>query len=84
MSPLALGDRAEDTVTGYRGIVVAFSQHLAGCDRVTLQAPAQKDGTIPEAHNVDVLTVQLVAKAVVTRRQQAEKPGGPPTRARRG
>jgi hypothetical protein len=83
-----LGDIGEDMITGYRGVCVTFSKHITGCDRITLQAPTDKDGKIPDAYGFDVTTVKLVKKNAVTPigrdieplPEVERKPGGPPTR----
>lgn len=41
---IELGDVAKDTITGFEGVVVARTQWLIGCDRLTLQPQKLKDG----------------------------------------
>jgi hypothetical protein len=85
-----LGDLAEDMITKYRGVVIAITKHLTGCDRFHLQSQDIKDGKIPDAYGFDITTVKLITKGVVkpVERQPVkftpeEKPGGPPTRLAR-
>lgn len=86
---IQIGDLAEDTITKYRGVVVAFTKHITGCDRFTLQSQEIKDGKIPDAYNFDCSTCVLIEKAVVkvpdTVKNVAPeiKPGGPATRGSR-
>lgn len=37
MKPIALGDTARDTITGFTGVVICIAQWLYGCRRLTLQ-----------------------------------------------
>lgn len=60
-----LGDRAKDLISGFEGIVVAVTDWLYGCRRITL-APEKldKDGKLVEAHTFDdaqLLVLQLGA-----------------------
>jgi hypothetical protein len=48
-----LGDLARDTVTGFTGIVVATTDWLANCRRLTLQPRELKDGKPIEALTFD-------------------------------
>ena len=70
-----LGDEVKDTVTGLKGIAVARTQWLHGCDRIGVQPKARKDGTIPDALNVDEPQLVLVKKKVV--KKGTKKTGGP-------
>jgi len=49
-----LGDIAEDIVTGFKGTVVAVTNWLNGCQRVTLQPNELKDGKPVESYTFDV------------------------------
>ena len=85
---IELGDLAEDTITKYRGVVVAFSKHITGCDRFTLQSQDIKDGKIPDAYTFDVTTVRLVERGVavaprVPLPEPVRRAGGPPARVNR-
>lgn len=88
---IELGDMAKDTITGYIGVVVAFTKHITGCDRFILQAQlTEKDNSkLPDSYGFDVTTVELVKKAVVKvdpevrQVKPVKRPGGPPTKAER-
>ena len=41
---ISLGDEARDAITGYTGVVIAVTNWLYGCRRLTLQARELKDG----------------------------------------
>lgn len=75
-----LGDLAKDRITGYTGIVVAVTDWLNKCRRITLQARALKDGKPVESATFDETDVVLVkADALSTTKKRST--GGPPTRA---
>ncbi len=57
---IKLGDLARDTITGYRGIVVARTEWLNGCWRYTLQARELKDGKPIDSQVFDVEQLELV------------------------
>lgn len=57
MDPIKLGDRYKDPITGYEGIAVGRTEYLYGCARIGLQAPINKDGSIPEWQWFDELQV---------------------------
>ncbi|MEO0385075.1 MAG: hypothetical protein AAF234_16130 [Pseudomonadota bacterium] len=60
-----LGDKAKDAVTGFKGIIVAISEHISGCRTVGLQPKTGKDGTIPECQWFDVERVKVLKPAAV-------------------
>lgn len=60
MSKINLGDVARDTITEFEGTVVARTQWLTGCDRITLQPKVKKDGSVPESITFDEPTCELV------------------------
>lgn len=86
-----LGDDAKDEISGFRGIVVARTEWLNGCARVTLQPRKLKpDGTMQLNETFDEMQITLVkAGAVKAPKPEPEAPqhrrtGGPrpePTRA---
>lgn len=49
MGKVELGHEYKDRVTGFKGIAVAKTKHLNGCDRVAIQAKVNKEGDIGEA-----------------------------------
>ncbi|MDE2101116.1 MAG: hypothetical protein KGL39_27965 [Patescibacteria group bacterium] len=79
-TPIELGSEVEDTVTGYRGIAVARSVFLAGCVRVEVQAPVDKDGKVPDGRWFDEALLSEVAPS-----NQEPQPvtGGPRREAKR-
>jgi hypothetical protein len=41
---IALGKKAKDKITGFEGVVMARTEYLTGCARVSLQSEELKDG----------------------------------------
>jgi hypothetical protein len=82
---VTLGDDAKDTITGLTGVVVAITDWLAGCQRITIQPRELKDGKPVENSTFDVEQVEVV-KSVRQRVTDAAGrwtggPHDPPTRA---
>ena len=77
-----LGDKARDSISWFEGIVIAITNWLNGCQRITIGPQALHDGKPIESHTFDAEQVVLVTAAP----QKAMVPtGGPsiaPTRAR--
>jgi hypothetical protein len=77
---ISLGDRAKDSITGFEGIVVARTEWLSGCDRLTLQPEKlDKEGGVKLTQTFDE-TQLIVTKAGAVkpmRVSSVEKPGGP-------
>lgn len=59
---IELGDKVKDTITGYKGIVVAFTTWLNKCRRLTVQSEELKDGKPIDAHVFDIEQLELVKK----------------------
>ncbi len=77
---IQLGDIAKDSVSGFRGVVVATTQWLNGCDRITIQPQELYNGQPIEGHTFDALQVELVEKK--GHRSKADT-GGPRPELRR-
>lgn len=65
MSKISLGDRVKDKVSGFQGVAVARHTYLAGCDRISIQPPVDKDGKLPDSMTFDEPHLELVEPAVV-------------------
>lgn len=84
---IKMGAPVVDVVTGFKGIVSAYSKFMTGCDQVAIKTrDLDKDGKIKDSIWVDVTRVRvlgepdeeiaaIVAGKMVTGEQ--EKPGGP-------
>ena len=70
-----LGDQVRDRVTGYTGIVIAFTQWLNGCNRVTVQAQELKDGKPVDCQAFDVEQMEVLKANAL---DLSQKPSGGP------
>jgi len=70
---IELGDEVKDTVTGFKGTVVALHHYLFGCTRVSVQPLAEKD--FKEAVAFDLPSLVLVKKKKVAKGDNTT--GGP-------
>lgn len=60
-----LGDTVKDKLTGLKGVVIARTQWLHGCTRITIQPPGlTKEGVARETYVVDEPQLTLVKAAV--------------------
>lgn len=59
-----LGCLAQDSITGFTGVVVAITEWLNGCRRITIQPKELKDGKPIDGHTFDAEQVELVCPAV--------------------
>lgn len=41
---ITLGTTMKDKITGFKGVAVAYTQYITGCNQVLLQPPVKKDG----------------------------------------
>lgn len=73
----ALGDVVEDTVTAFRGVVVAKTRWLNGCIRITVQPQELKDGKPIDALGFDVEQLELVRRKAAKAKPLAQATGGP-------
>lgn len=85
--PIKLGDKARDNITGFEGVVIARTQWLHGCDRLTIQPDRlDKDGKTIDACSFDEQQVELIEdRPVKVSAQASARPGGPrrdPSRGR--
>jgi hypothetical protein len=71
---IQLGDTARDTISGFKGVVVASTTWLNGCLRLTLQPQTMKDGKPADTATFDVEQLELVKAAA---RPAARPSGGP-------
>ena len=80
---IKLGDVAKDTISGFEGVVVARTEWLNGCVRVSVQPKKlQESGKPVEYETFDVTQLAMVEAGP---RHEPKTTGGPrpaPTRAR--
>lgn len=79
---IKLGDTASDTITGFEGVVVARTEWLNGCIRITIQPRELKDGKPIESHTFDVQQVALVQAKPRAIEKRSGGPQPEPTRAK--
>lgn len=60
MKQIALGDQVKDTITGFDGIVVAITNWLNGCRRITIQPKALHEGKPIESQTFDENQLSVV------------------------
>jgi hypothetical protein len=88
MMKIAMGSVVKDVVTGFEGIISAYTFHLTGCDVVAIKKrELDKDGKVPEPLWVDIHRVEVlgpppaeIAKIIegqTPHGEKAEKTGGP-------
>ena len=77
---LKTGDKVRDTVTGLEGTVVAITEWLNGCIRVTVQPPVVKDGKPVDATTFDIQQLELTADSAPRVLQRTGGPYPEPTR----
>jgi len=57
---ITLGDDAKDTITGLSGVVVAITDWLHGCQRITIQPRELKDGKPVDNCTFDVEQIEVL------------------------
>ena len=80
---ITLGSTARDTISGFKGTVIAITTWLNGCVRITIAPHELKDGKRIESDTFDVQQIEVV-EAVPEPAEPAKRPGGPtmhPTRS---
>ena len=60
-----IGDLVKDRVTGFTGIVTAYTKFLSGCDRVGVQPRDLKEGGIRMSEAFDILQLEILEKGAV-------------------
>lgn len=80
------GDQVTDPITGFKGTVIAITQWMYGCRRVTIQPKGlNKDGEVFEAQQFDEpqLKVTKAAKTLAAVKKKRATKGGPRPQERR-
>ncbi len=77
MKSIKLGDMVKDTVTGYKGTVVATSDYIHGCRRLCIQAKAKKDGTFVDGIWFDEPRLVYTGKLKIKITSDKSNNGGP-------
>lgn len=77
MNEINLGDTAQDTVTGFKGTVVAIVTWIHGCRRMILQPKVGKDGKLPENQTFDEPGLKLIKRKAKPKAKRGGTTGGP-------
>lgn len=77
---VTLGDEAKDTITGLTGVVVAITDWLNGCERISIQPRELKDGRPVETCTFDVEQVAIIKSVGPAAVQKTGGPHEAPTR----
>ena len=80
MKTIPLGSLARDTITGYTGIVVARTEWLNGCHRISIQSRELKDGIPVEIGCFDIQQIEVLEKKPAKAAQPIGGPKPSPTR----
>lgn len=73
--PVSLGSKARDKITGLTGIVIARTEWLNGCRRITIQPQELKDGKPIDSCCFDEQQIEVLEES--TMMAPATQPGGP-------
>jgi hypothetical protein len=72
-----LGMKAEDKITGFKGIIIAKVDYLFGCSQYGIMAKVGKDGKSGECNYYDIGRVKITGKGVAPASVQlVQDPGG--------
>lgn len=77
---MELGDIVKDTITGFTGVLVAKTNWLHGCERLTIQPQELKDGKRTDSDTFDRLQCALVKRGAFS---SSSRTGGPRPEPRR-
>jgi len=75
-----LGDVVQDPISGLSGTVVAITEWLVGCRRITIQPKAKKgEVAYPESFNMDEPLAKIIKRNAVSFKEDKSKKetGGP-------
>jgi len=76
MSKIQLGDLVKDKVTGFKGVAVARTTWISGCDRINVQpVGVDKSGKLYEPQSFDEPLLEIIKKQKT--KEQSHKTGGP-------
>lgn len=80
-----LGDIVQDPISGLVGTVVAITEWLVGCRRITIQPKAKKgEVAYPDSFNMDEPIAKIVKRAKPQKKVNRETGGPIPTMKRWG
>lgn len=71
-----LGDKVQDKISGFRGIVIARTEYLNGCARCGVQPSVDKEGKLPSHEYFDEPQLKVLKAEAV--KMFGDSTGGPP------
>jgi hypothetical protein len=80
---ISLGDKVKDKITGLKGIVVAITNWLHGCTRITIQPEGLKDGKPYDTYTFDEPQAELIKEQVITPAAVARHGNRPDTKRKK-
>lgn len=60
MAKVGLGQRVRDRISGLEGVVIARTEWLYGCARITVQPQDTKDGKPAETYTLDEPQIEIL------------------------
>lgn len=77
MSAISLGDKAQDQITGFEGVVTGKCVYISGCDQILLAGRVKPDGSKAESQWFDIDRCLLIEAGAVKLEQvsSAARPG---------
>ena len=73
---IKLGQEVQDRITGYKGIAIASTKYLQGCNRILVQPKLKEDGTIPDPYSFDEPDLEVIGDGILPKPER-KKNGGP-------
>lgn len=68
-----MGDGVRDTISGFRGVVLARTEHATGCNQVFVLPESESTSKVPEGAWFDVERIEVMEPQVL---QVRSRPGG--------
>lgn len=68
-----LGDQVRDRVSGFTGVVTVLHRFLQGCDRMSVQPPADEEGKLIEVESFDAPDLEVTKEQFVSYHGQRDK-----------
>ena len=68
-----LGDQVRDRVSGFTGVVTVLHRFLQGCDRMSVQPPADEEGKLIEYESFDAPDLEVTKEQFVSYHGQRDK-----------
>lgn len=79
MFKIELGSEVKSKLTGFKGIAIANSIHLNGCNRIYVQPVVDKEGKMPDGSWIDEPEIEVIKKPKI-KKDVSIKTGGFPSK----